>query len=109
MQDPKDATKFCIVERYEKESSQEYHLSNPVRVFSALHVCIAPVVHSLCEARDGAGGTAWLVQQATPLGLRKPSEAQPRRSQGGGVSINSPRLCGLAGRHEPVCMCFAQG
>ncbi|WWC64637.1 uncharacterized protein I303_107248 [Kwoniella dejecticola CBS 10117] len=29
MQDPKDATKFCIVERYEKESSQEYHLNNP--------------------------------------------------------------------------------
>lgn len=32
MQDPKDATKFCIVERYEKESSQEYHLNNPVRL-----------------------------------------------------------------------------
>lgn len=30
MQDPKDASKFCIVERYEKESSQEYHLNNPV-------------------------------------------------------------------------------
>ncbi|KAK8853166.1 hypothetical protein IAR55_003867 [Kwoniella newhampshirensis] len=29
MQDPKDETKFCIVERYEKESSQEYHLNNP--------------------------------------------------------------------------------
>lgn len=31
MQDPKDETKFCIVERYEQESSQQYHLSNPVR------------------------------------------------------------------------------
>ncbi|KAK4685466.1 hypothetical protein P7C73_g4682, partial [Tremellales sp. Uapishka_1] len=30
MQDPKDETKFCIVERYEKESSQQYHLGNPV-------------------------------------------------------------------------------
>ncbi|WWD19583.1 hypothetical protein CI109_104044 [Kwoniella shandongensis] len=29
MQDPKDETKFCIVERYEKESSQQYHLNNP--------------------------------------------------------------------------------
>ena len=29
MQDPKDATKFCIVERYEQESSQKYHLGNP--------------------------------------------------------------------------------
>ncbi|KAI9634057.1 uncharacterized protein MKK02DRAFT_38728 [Dioszegia hungarica] len=29
MQDPKDATKFCIVERYEQESSQQYHLNNP--------------------------------------------------------------------------------
>ncbi|KAL7415717.1 hypothetical protein BDY24DRAFT_267759 [Mrakia frigida] len=29
MQDPKDATKFCIVERYEQESSQQYHLGNP--------------------------------------------------------------------------------
>lgn len=24
-----DATKFCIVERYEQESSQQYHLNNP--------------------------------------------------------------------------------
>lgn len=31
MQDPKDETKFCIVERYEQESSQQYHLNNPVR------------------------------------------------------------------------------
>lgn len=30
MQDPKDETKFCIVERYEQESSQQYHLNNPV-------------------------------------------------------------------------------
>ncbi|RSH91789.1 hypothetical protein EHS25_009159 [Saitozyma podzolica] len=29
MQDPKDETKFCIVERYEQESSQQYHLNNP--------------------------------------------------------------------------------
>ncbi|WVQ84698.1 hypothetical protein IAT38_006854 [Cryptococcus sp. DSM 104549] len=29
MQDPKDASKFCIVERYEQESSQQYHLNNP--------------------------------------------------------------------------------
>ncbi|KGB76971.1 hypothetical protein I307_04104 [Cryptococcus deuterogattii 99/473] len=29
MQDPKDETKFCIVERYEQESSQQYHLGNP--------------------------------------------------------------------------------
>jgi len=29
MQDVKDATKFTIVERFEKESSQEEHLSNP--------------------------------------------------------------------------------
>ncbi|CDZ98036.1 Dimeric alpha-beta barrel [Phaffia rhodozyma] len=29
MQDPKDSTKFCIVERYEHESSQKYHLENP--------------------------------------------------------------------------------
>ncbi|EIW72228.1 hypothetical protein M231_05745 [Tremella mesenterica] len=29
MQDPKDDTKFCIVERYEQESSQQYHLGNP--------------------------------------------------------------------------------
>ncbi|KAL7418461.1 hypothetical protein Q5752_006919 [Cryptotrichosporon argae] len=29
MQDPKDETKFCIVERYEHESSQKYHLENP--------------------------------------------------------------------------------
>ncbi|WVQ72652.1 hypothetical protein IAR50_002211 [Cryptococcus sp. DSM 104548] len=29
MQDPKDQTKFCIVERYEQESSQQYHLNNP--------------------------------------------------------------------------------
>ncbi|OCF38175.1 hypothetical protein I316_00399 [Kwoniella heveanensis BCC8398] len=28
-EDPKDETKFCIVERYEKESSQQYHLNNP--------------------------------------------------------------------------------
>jgi hypothetical protein len=33
MQDPKDETKFCIVERYEQESSQQYHLNNPVRPF----------------------------------------------------------------------------
>jgi hypothetical protein len=32
MQDPKDETKFCIVERYEQESSQQYHLNNPVRL-----------------------------------------------------------------------------
>jgi quinol monooxygenase YgiN len=32
MQDPKDETKFCIVERYEQESSQQYHLNNPVRI-----------------------------------------------------------------------------
>ncbi len=30
MQDPKDPSKFCIVERYEQESSQQYHLNNPV-------------------------------------------------------------------------------
>jgi hypothetical protein len=30
MQDPKEPTKFCIVERYEQESSQQYHLNNPV-------------------------------------------------------------------------------
>ncbi|EOR02911.1 hypothetical protein J056_003473 [Wallemia ichthyophaga EXF-994] len=29
MQDPKDATKFAVVERYEQESSQHYHLTNP--------------------------------------------------------------------------------
>ncbi|ORY33474.1 hypothetical protein BCR39DRAFT_463658 [Naematelia encephala] len=29
MQDPVDPTKFCIVERYEHESSQKYHLENP--------------------------------------------------------------------------------
>ncbi|GAB7344202.1 hypothetical protein MBLNU457_2093t1 [Dothideomycetes sp. NU457] len=29
MQDIKDERAFTIVERYEKESSQEYHLSNP--------------------------------------------------------------------------------
>ncbi|KAI5454248.1 hypothetical protein NCC49_004308 [Naganishia albida] len=29
MQDPKDETKFAIVERYEQESSQQYHLNNP--------------------------------------------------------------------------------
>ncbi|KAJ9114645.1 hypothetical protein QFC22_005521 [Naganishia vaughanmartiniae] len=29
MQDPKDETKFAIVERYEQESSQQYHLDNP--------------------------------------------------------------------------------
>ncbi|KAH8090570.1 hypothetical protein HD553DRAFT_302762 [Filobasidium floriforme] len=29
MQDPKDETKFGIVERYEQESSQKYHLENP--------------------------------------------------------------------------------
>ncbi|GHJ84681.1 hypothetical protein NliqN6_1083 [Naganishia liquefaciens] len=29
MQDPKDDTKFAIVERYEQESSQQYHLNNP--------------------------------------------------------------------------------
>ncbi|RSH81199.1 uncharacterized protein EHS24_008636 [Apiotrichum porosum] len=29
MQDPKDATKFCIVERYLNEDSQQYHLGNP--------------------------------------------------------------------------------
>ncbi|RMZ73628.1 Antibiotic biosynthesis monooxygenase [Pyrenophora seminiperda CCB06] len=29
MQDTKEPRKFCIVERYEKESSQQYHLSNP--------------------------------------------------------------------------------
>ena len=40
MQDPKDATKFCIVERYEKESSQEYHLNNPVRE-PAFDPCLA--------------------------------------------------------------------
>jgi quinol monooxygenase YgiN len=33
MQDPKDETKFCIVERYEQESSQQYHLNNPVCPF----------------------------------------------------------------------------
>jgi quinol monooxygenase YgiN len=33
MQDPKDSTKFCIVERYEQESSQKYHLENPVSTF----------------------------------------------------------------------------
>lgn len=32
MQDPKDETKFCIVERYQQESSQQYHLNNPVRL-----------------------------------------------------------------------------
>ena len=31
MQDPKNPAKFCIVERYEQESSQQYHLNNPVR------------------------------------------------------------------------------
>jgi len=29
MQDTKDERKFTIVERYEKESSQQYHLNNP--------------------------------------------------------------------------------
>ncbi|KAF2660270.1 hypothetical protein K491DRAFT_701670 [Lophiostoma macrostomum CBS 122681] len=29
MQDEKDPRKFCIVERYLKESSQQYHLQNP--------------------------------------------------------------------------------
>ncbi|CEJ83091.1 Putative Antibiotic biosynthesis monooxygenase [[Torrubiella] hemipterigena] len=29
MQDTKDPRAFTIVERYEKESSQEYHLNNP--------------------------------------------------------------------------------
>lgn len=29
MQDVHDARKFCIVERYEQESSQQYHLNNP--------------------------------------------------------------------------------
>ncbi|BFZ65159.1 hypothetical protein YB2330_006322 [Saitoella coloradoensis] len=29
MRDTADPTKFCIVERYEKESSQEFHLNNP--------------------------------------------------------------------------------
>lgn len=33
MQDPKNPAKFCIVERYEQESSQQYHLNNPVRSF----------------------------------------------------------------------------
>lgn len=28
-QDAKDPRKFCIVERYEQESSQQYHLGNP--------------------------------------------------------------------------------
>lgn len=36
MQDPKDETKFCIVERYEQESSQQYHLNNPVRTTFSL-------------------------------------------------------------------------
>jgi hypothetical protein len=40
MQDPKDETKFCIVERYEQESSQQYHLNNPVRPpFSVVTSC----------------------------------------------------------------------
>lgn len=38
MQDPKEPTKFCIVERYEKESSQEYHLNNPVSFSFSLPV-----------------------------------------------------------------------
>ncbi|EUC42570.1 hypothetical protein COCMIDRAFT_28808 [Bipolaris oryzae ATCC 44560] len=29
MQDTKDPRKFCIVERYAQESSQQYHLNNP--------------------------------------------------------------------------------
>ncbi|USP74886.1 hypothetical protein yc1106_02160 [Curvularia clavata] len=29
MQDTKDKRKFCIVERYLQESSQQYHLNNP--------------------------------------------------------------------------------
>lgn len=45
MQDPKDETKFCIVERYEQESSQQYHLSNPV---GQRHLCISKHIF-LCE------------------------------------------------------------
>lgn len=35
-QDPKEPTKFAIVERFENEASQKYHLENPVR-FHPLH------------------------------------------------------------------------
>lgn len=35
-QDPKEPTKFAIVERFENEASQTYHLENPVRFHPSL-------------------------------------------------------------------------
>jgi hypothetical protein len=38
MQDPKDESKFCVVERFEQESSLQIHRANPVRDFKTCHV-----------------------------------------------------------------------
>jgi len=46
MQDPKNPAKFCIVERYEQESSQQYHLNNPVSLSFGSSRCPPPFDYS---------------------------------------------------------------